>query len=169
MLPINAQPLTDSGPALRKSPQANDIKILLLRHTNDAPRYCTSGARPSMLAILHLPSLEQYGSHYINPAKRPLLIRSNPLIQTCPIDHGKSFNKDNLSKFSLFCFETLPRSMCAFSLYSLSLKKKKGGGTLLRSACMVSLAATLQDTTYHWTGEDVRLGQSNRTTGSKSR
>lgn len=130
MLPINAQPLTDSSPALRKSPQANDIKILLLRHTNDAPRYCTSGARPSMLAILHLPSLEQYGSHYINPAKRPLLIRSNPLIQTCPIDHGKSFNKDNLSKFSLFCFETLPRSMCAFSLYSLSLKKKGGGAAL---------------------------------------
>lgn len=128
MLPINAQPHTDSGPALRKSPQANDIKILLLRHTNDVPRYCTSGARPSMLAILHLPSLEQYGSHYINPAKRPLLIRSNPLIQTCPIDHGKSFNKHNLSNFSLFCFETLPRSMCAFSLYSLNLKKQGRGG-----------------------------------------
>lgn len=45
---IKAQPRTDSGPVLCESPEADDVKTLFVRHTNGAPRYCTSGARPSM-------------------------------------------------------------------------------------------------------------------------
>lgn len=44
---IKAQPRTDSGPVLCESPEADDVKTLFVRHTNGAPRYCTSGVRPS--------------------------------------------------------------------------------------------------------------------------